>query len=374
MRPPTLWEGVEDDPRSLAKRDKTTGMTPAPTPSSHNDRPASRIDSGGGFKRTLSAVVEQDAQRIASLRYRPSAPKSSLNQSHKAIPMTSPPRASTSASRSMRNVRWNGNAHAGASSPGGWAEPMHPGVPQSDNFNPVNESPNTAIRRILGTEIPMQSLEMPLSDDGTMSRPTDAATFNWDTDLSAFFDVEGFSLDSDPAQGRSPPAEPTKFHRALSSAARRRREETATEDEDALSQLLNRASSIGLESSPIPFDFSQLPPSSPPVMPNDLPHSALLLSSPDNSPMGYSPLDRELTYRISPEKRSGLHQSFMPNDEKSNLDYADPHHQGNYDAFHELLGRMQDADGSMMSSAGMAEGLVGGDDLLALLNSSFNAE
>lgn len=370
MRPPKLWEGVDDDVKNLSMRDKRTALTPA-TPSSDDDRPASRIDSGNGLKRTLSAVVEQDAKRIANLRSRLAAPRSALSNAVRAIPMTSPPRASTSASRSVRNARWNVDAQAGASSPGGWAEPMHSTAPQSDTFNPVNESPNTAIRRILGSGAPAQSLDLPLSDDGLMTKSADPAAFNWDTDLSAFFDVEGFSLEADPAQGRSPPAEPTDFHRALSSGARRRREATAIEDEDVLSQLFNRTSSVGnLDSSPAPFDFSQLPPSSPPAMPSDLPHSALLLSSPDNSPMGFSRFDRELLQRISPDKKSSLKHSFTPIDEKIDLTY---HDENGYDALHELFGKMQEGQGEMASSAAVAEDLVGGEDLLALLSSSFGA-
>ena len=360
MRPPKLWSGVDDDVKNQVNRDKKTmSVTPC--------KPAPRIDTSSGLKRTLSTVVEQDAKRIASLRVRSSG-KSSLNRSSTPRPLTSPPRGSNSASRSVRNARWNVLAQAGASSPLGWAEPMQPIFPQSDSFDPVNESPNTAIRRILGSDMTLQSLELPLSDDGTILRPTDRTSFNWDPDLSDFFDVERFSLDADPAQGRPPAPQTTDFHRALPSGARRRREGIPTEDDDVLSQLFNRTSSNGnLESSPAPFDFSQLPPSSPPMMPTDLPHSALLLSSPDNSPMEFSPLDRY--QRISPDKKSRLHFSFTPSAKKTNLQSRE-NNQGNYDSFHELLGKFQDGDGSMVSSVGAAEGLLGDEDLFALLNSS----
>lgn len=60
--------------------------------------------------------------------------------------------------------------------------------------------------------------------------------------------------------------------------------DSTLEEDTVLSQLFNRTSSIaGPGSSPSGFDFSQLPPSSPPmsVLSSDaLPHSALLLSSP----------------------------------------------------------------------------------------------
>ena len=262
---------------------------------------------------------------------------------------------------------------------------MHHQLPQSDNFNPISESPNTAIRRILGNGMPMQSLDMPLSDDGCTHRPTDGSNIDWGTDLSAYFDVEGFSQPTDPTHGRSPPPETTEFHRALSSGSRRRREQTSTDDDDVLSQLFNPTSSAGnLGSSPSPFDFSALPPSSPPEMHDDLPHSALLLSSPDNSPMGFSPLDREFTFRISPEKEktSNLKHSFTPVDEKTSLDFL-AKHSGNeepvsYDALQGWLGKMSEEDVRVVSSAGEAEGLVdegneGDDDLFALLGPSFGA-
>ena len=375
MRPPTLWESVD----CVAQRDKKTGMTSTTRPSSDNDPPASRIDvaGGNGLRRSLSSVVEQDAKRIAELRSRPSAPRSHLNQSTKAIPMTSPRRGSTSASRSVRNVRWNAGAHAGASSPGGWAEPMGPVVPRSDDFNPVNESPNTAIRRIFGTDGRIQSLDLPLSDDGMTSRAAQPTNFDWSTDLSAFFDVEAFSLDSQPARGRSPAPETTRFHHALSSGARRRREETATEDDDAISQLFNGNSSVGnvASSSPPAFDFSQLPPSSPPMMPNDLPHSALLLSSPDTSSIGFSPLDREILPRFSPEKKSNLKHSFTPDDQPLDPDaeYFVHHDHEKYDALSEFLEKMHDPDETLVSSAGVADGMMGGD-MFQLLDPSFSAE
>lgn len=383
--------------RPREEKDKKPGSTPIPmTPVAATDHPASRMDSGG-FKRTLSAVVEQDAKRIASLRTRPSINvKSGLSQSSKPVPMTSPPRAT----RSMRNQRWNGDAQAGASSPGGWMEPMH-GTNQvaavTDDFNPVSESPNTTIRRILGTSNqPVQSLDLPLSDD----KPTDQV--EWSTNLSAFFDVEGFSTDQ-ATHGRSPTPETTDFHRALSSGARKKREqglrrtysvaETETDD-DVISQLFNRTSSAGIgSSSPAPFDFSQLPPSSPPVsLSSDLPHSALLLSSPDLSSPSFSgsPLDQpitttattttyNITRRWTPEKKSSLlRQSFIPGMTKvESFDFGEFLHTsqstpgdggggvemdfGMGMGEWELFGGTGNVNGGgMESSSGAAEGMLGG--------------
>ncbi|ORY26181.1 hypothetical protein BCR39DRAFT_542223 [Naematelia encephala] len=320
MRPPTLWQGLDEEVRERP-RDKKGGSGPASTPaaqtpSSEANRPASRIDSGS-FKRTLSAVVEQDARRIASMRTRPGghAVKSNLGQSSKSA-MTSPMRGSTSATKSIRARHLDTIA---ASSPG-WQRPS-PTARQSTN-TPAPRLESSSSQQV------MQTLAMPLSDDGGRDDDTrnDTGTSIWDTDISAYFDFPADSLGGMATHGRSPSEEPTDFHRALSSGARARRRrgmdmdmdmdtEAETED-DVLSQLFNRTSSIGpMGSSPGTFDFSQLPPSSPPVIPSsDLPHSVLLLSSPGTSSIGFSPLDR----RISPEKpKSALRQSFSSSLEKT---------------------------------------------------------
>lgn len=310
MRPPPLWDGVDEDVYRKKKDDeevsrasridhvaRTPSGLPAPLARMTASSPAS---SSGGFKRTLSAVVNQDAKRIAAMKSTSSIGPSALSQSHKPAPMTSPLRSRSTAPTmpshhhvekpSVRNTKWNDNPAVAASSPGGWVEPMHPAAPPSDNFNPLpptpkrqgramppipEESPNTAIRRILGTDANMPSLDLPLSDDApsannvVSNNGTNGSTnpFDWGTDLSAFFDVEGYALNH-PSNGAVPSIK------------------TETDEDDALSQLFNRTSSAMIESSPsvVPFDFSQLPPSSPP-MPSDLPHSALLLSSPDLSPL-----------------------------------------------------------------------------------------
>lgn len=420
MRPPTLWEGVDDEVKF------TRAKTPAAQPSSEADLPAPRMDSA--FKRTLSAVAEKDAQRIATLRKPPPARSNLGNASRtaapRAAPKTSPPRSSASAVKSVRNTSRIVNTQAAASSPGGWVKEAPSSTtpaPHSDAIYP-QESPNTAIRRILGTDMPLHSLDMPLSDDGKSDNIHVGTNANvnlkvdandWTADISSFFDVEGFEMATGPGgatAARSPTPGPTDFHRALSSGSRRRRDQqqqqhqqyshppsSSTEEDDAMSQLFNRTSSIGpLESSPAPFDFSQLPPSSPPSLPSDLPHSALLLSSPDNSPMGFSPLDKvSLPSRVSPDRKSGLKHSFTPND-NTNHDssqnnsylpekqqhqvptYTAEDHSLSYDSLEDILGKFGaesypagNSSLSHVSSATEAEGLMGleGDELMALLNS-----
>ncbi|WVF71231.1 hypothetical protein IAT40_006031 [Kwoniella sp. CBS 6097] len=391
MRPPTLWGDVDDDPKDRPRKDKKnlaaarqqqSSSSAAPMPVSEPDIPAVRMDkpttttrttssSDGGFKRTLSSVVEQDAKRIAASRIKAPLPKSNLQQVTKPVPMSSPPRGSTSATKSLRNAKFGG-AEVAASSPGagpsGWAEPSlstnakvsSRQQPMSDNFHtdPIQESPASAMRRVFGqvghggaasnSDANMQTLDMPLSDDdkGNDQPKMNNAQVDWGTDLSAFFDVDGFSMPqanasahahahahgettlSHRTHGISPPAGPTDFHRALSTGTRHRRRDGATkssssavtahvatdpstEEDDVLSQLFNRTSSVGVSSSPVPFDFSALPPSSPPVsvLGSDLPHSALLLSSPDNSPVGFSPLDHP---RTTPGKSRLRHSVSAP--------------------------------------------------------------
>ena len=318
MRPPPLWEGVDeevmrkprddDDAEKRASRiDHTPGPAPIPTA---RPIPASSPAAGSGFKRTLSTVVNQDAMRIAAMRTSARPGPSTLKQSFKPSPFTSPVR-STSALPKARNGKWNNAAPTAASSPGGWYEHTGPPVAPSDNFNPhhssprrsarvnaaaVHESPNTAIRRILGTaNTSVQSLDLPLSDDSPNDtpRPTAAAmqAYDWtNADLTSFFDVESYAMhnaSAAPARSGNGNARPTS--------------EKGEVDDDVMSQLFHRTSSAMMSnSSPAPFDFSQLPPSSPP-MSVDLPHSALLLSSPDLSPMD----------QISPAKSTG--KSMTPN-------------------------------------------------------------
>jgi hypothetical protein len=349
MRPPTLWQAVDEDVRDRPRK-KGPGSTA--TPSSPAPMPKSEPASGsGGFKRTLSAAVNEDARRIATMRS--ARPRSHLNESTKpapTAPMTSPLRASSSMTRSVvdRSVNRKAHATAAASSPGGWGQSANNDdsvpFPPSDTFQPVLkegtamggvlESPNTAIRRILGggaTNSGVESLEMPLSDDGGK----DGGPIDWTADLSAFFDVDAFNLPDQVVAPQEQVHSHSQLQRraspnagvdlGLNFAPRTDHGYAATtsdnaDDDDVLSQLFHRTSSVGISSSPR-FDFSALPPSSPPIIPAD--YSALL-SSPDNSPMslgmGFSPLDSipsSFSARTSPEKvksKSGLARSFTPQD------------------------------------------------------------
>lgn len=417
MRPPSMWEGVEDEVKTLRLGG---GKTPAPHPSSEMDMPATRLDSA--FKRTLSAAVDKDAQRIASLR-KPSIPRPT-QMSTRSGPMTSPPRGSASAAKGVRNTSRTFDTRP-ASSPGGYALPAsdadqatHSQVTKVEQveFDP-NESPNTVIRRILGTDIPLQSLEMPLSDDG---RETPAHSLDWSaTDISTYFDVGSFEMSAGPNGARAlrSPSPPPPFHRTSSSAASKRRAYThhhqpseSDKEDDVLSQLFNRTSSIGpLDSSPAPFDFSQLPPSSPPVSTHgpssdiadladlELGHSHLLLSSPSSvSPLGISPIDRNGN-RVSPDKKSGLKHSFTPQ-QYHDTPRSDNSLQGQggpksappeyrsediWSHFHMTNGNGTGTGPGlgMESSGDVAEHLLGGhhgqddtDDFMALFNSLTNSE
>lgn len=443
MRPPSMWEGVDDDVKTLR-----LGANLAAMPSSEIDLPAPRLDSG--FKRTLSAVVEKDAERIAGMR-KPSYPTLPARPSHMAkstvpatrqMPMTSPPRGSISAVKGVRNNSRKVETQPAASSPGGYTiprnnNPQHQtqaiGNAQNQQheirFDP-NESPNTAINRILGTSMnmPMPSLQMPLSDDGRQD-----AQNAWKTDMSSFFDVENLDIQMSAgpygATALKSPSPPPSFHRTSSSASRRRHQPSGgTEEDDVLSQLFHRTSSIGpLGSSPTrgAFDFSQLPPSSPPAsaapssdlgvdIELELGHSALLLSSPDiteidtTSPPDRTPhtqphvgvgvgvglgLGTGRRIRISPEKsksKSSLNQSFTPQDIKQEpeLEAEQIEAAPSYD-FNDLWARLQyDAQGGegmgMISSGEVAEGMLGSglgmassqsaDDFLALFNSLTNSQ
>lgn len=377
MRPPTLWEGIDEDVKQLKRDSMTQNQTEQQAPI------ASRIDAQSGpskqtlapgfspgassFKRTLTTVVEQDAKRIAAMKMNkpavPSGLKSVITSSpvlrsstHAAGPMTSPPRGPGGGSKGVRNTKWNTDSAMAQSSPGGWNDTANARAAPSDNFNPipataaptapqttpkklappmqttpkrrsprhmsqaeknehmmsVDESPNTAIRRILGTDAAIQSLQMPLSDDGEddsagRTRQLGGSMdndYDWNTDISSFFDVEGFTTNQTSFQDH---------HRRLNAYGSGREDDlrseaTSANEDDVLSQLFNRTSSVMMESSPssIPFDFSQLPPSSPPMShPSDLPHSALLLSSPDLSPFDTTLSSGSLSKKVSPAKSSG---------------------------------------------------------------------
>jgi hypothetical protein len=370
----------------------------------------------------------------------------------------------------VRNTSRIVDTQPAASSPGGYAIPRSDTQTQSRagaqaqthipvrggqqsqeiRFDP-NESPNTAINRILGTSLnmPMQSLEMPLSDDGHGRHDTPNAhpwggNGNTDMSMSSFFDVENLDIQMSAgphgATALKSPSPPPSFHRTSSSSVASRRKAQAyahgqaqrhhqsggTEEDDVLSQLFNRTSSIGpLGSSPASapgpqtaggyaFDFSQLPPSSPPASAGpssdmgldmdlelELGHSALLLSSPDidvNSPPSHKQGARKM--RVSPEKpKSNLNKSFTPQDIKQEpvsvpVPQGQEQVQGKegeppayqYD-FDDLWAKLQfdgSGTGGMVSSGEMAEGLLGSgcgsgqnqsaDDFLALFNSLTNSQ
>lgn len=390
MRPPSMWDGVDDE----IKPSRLVSM-----PSSDIDLPAQRLDSG--FKRTMSTVVEQDAKRIASRK-----PVAS-----RTMPMTSPPRGSKSVTKTVRHSSSRIQQQPAASSPGPFTN--HSSAPQhrqqsqqSFVFNP-DDSPNTTLNKIIGASMPMQSLDLPLSDDGRekaqMPWTNDNNTSNNNNNNVYHNNTERFEMSAGPhgATSLKSPSPPPKFTRTSSTASKRYHNHnhqpsggtgTGTDEDDILSQLFNRTSSVGpLGSSPAPFDFSQLPPSSPPASNGpssdidlELGHSAMLLSSPDISPASSHCTNPR---KISPEKKSTLNQSFTPDDinvEEKKIEVEMPPSydydieelwsklQNQYDQSHPL----NNGSGSGMESSGqIAEGLLtsgGEDDFLALFNSLTN--
>jgi hypothetical protein len=323
MRPPAMWDGVDDEikPSRLV-----------PMPSSEIDLPAQRLDSG--FKRTMSAVVEKDAKRLAS------SAGSRKPVASRIMPMTSPPRGSKSVTKAARHSSSSSRAQQqpAASSPGPFTNHSNSRTPASASapghghplqqafvFNP-DDSPNTTLNKIIGASMPMQSLDMPLSDDGREKEqiPWTNTNTNTHTPYHNTTTTERFEMSAGPhgATSLKSPSPPPKFHRTSSTASKRflnqHQPSGGTEEDDVLSQLFNRTSSIGpLGSSPAQFDFSQLPPSSPPASNGpssdidlELGHSAMLLSSPDISPAS----SHHTHKKVSPEKKSTLNQSFTPDD------------------------------------------------------------
>ena len=309
MRPPSMWQGVDETPKTLGPRGSSSSDKPASRIDAAQASALSRTSAGNGLKRTLSVAVEQDAKRIAQMKVKP---KASLdNVRIKAIPASSPVRPPAE-SRNMTHSNAQWNQQAPASSPGWRGSAAHP--PQDppettgDNFDPVQRSlsnmihdtPNTTIRKILG---PLSSATapargQPLSDGSEMGQAANimssAAEIDWGVDLSQFFNLEGFSLPQDTLMQAdytqalgNPHADSTGHVPSDFEASRNDVQPHGMSEgsDDVISQLFNRTSSVGYDSSsPARFDFSTLPPSSPPMIPSDLPHSALLLSSPDMSP------------------------------------------------------------------------------------------
>lgn len=303
MRPDKLWYNNADDVKGKAKQGKSTTR-------------ADRVDKG--FKRTLTMAADKDAQRIANLR---SAARKTEG------PVTSPVRGSAAASRTLRNSARLA-ATAAASSPGWTHQPVSTTLAAA-NAAPTPDSPGSALRRVLGND--GSTLAMPLSDDG--NGPV-SNSMDWNADLSAFFNVDGFAMDS---AGVSKPnltspareAATTDLNNVSSVTKLRDLHELsdmvpAQSDDDVFSQLFNRTSSFGqFESSPTPFDFSQLPPSSPPALPSTLPHSALLYSSPGGSPLDPSPRDSDSGAKPSPPHSNLRHSVTATDAKEALLDTAD---------------------------------------------------
>lgn len=319
MRPPTLWSTIPADPPSEPSEPQPI----APSP---------------GFKRTLTQVAESDARRIANGKARQT--RAGTRAPKAAGPMTSPPRAPAAAAR-VRNAKFAESAAAAASSPGGWAQPP-------------SEAKTPARRPLADTE---QNLAMPLSDD----QPAPA----WNSQSGAFFDVDGFSMKpgtTTPGPSVKPHPSPRRHSEAdVSSVVRSRAQEqtdpAASSEDDVFSQLFQRTSSVAsldaLSLASSPFDFSQLPPSSPPALPSNLPHSALLLSSPSGSPAHQSPLDPSPRdsecSKVSPA--SGLRHSMTPHDEDKENKSRDEKAQ-----LQDLINKLSD------------NGVGNADELLALFN------
>ena len=231
MRPPSLWEGVNDDVEGRLGVRK-----------SQSDAVSS---SAAHFKRTLSGAANKDAARIAALRSLP----------NRRPIATSPVRITRATASTIATAR---PPVVSASSPG-------PSTQNTAASPTPNESPNTAIRRFLlsdaFTSIPPSS-DIPAASSST--------GIDWSSDLSALFD----------------------FNTVVPSEAQSDYSQLFTDDP------------LTTE-----FDFSKLPPSSPPA----LAHSALLLSSPDLSESGLSISPATaLDHASVPSEKSRLKQSFTP--------------------------------------------------------------
>jgi hypothetical protein len=252
------------------------------------------------LKRTLTSVAESDARRIAERKATPKVPAAATRIAAKTAPMTSP--LVTAPKIAARNARLAAPAAAAATSPGWRPEPAAP-APSSTPAAPTpTPAPAAATAAGAGAGASMPSLAMPLSDDGP-GPSTTAHPVNWNGDLS-FFDVDGFAMGtagagpSTSANNGTRPSELMGVSSALRSAGDAEWKQDVASEDDVFSQLFQRTSSAGdIHMSHLsshegsPFDFSQLPPSSPPALPSNLPHSALLLSSPSGSPLAYSPAE-----------------------------------------------------------------------------------
>lgn len=347
MRPKELWTTGDEEPvrrgrHAKAKKEKEAAAAKEK-----------------GFKRTLTQVVEKDARRIADMRKTTKTP-APRGRPPKAVPATSPSRAP--APKAVRNAKFAASTAVAASSPGGYARSIdnaHPSTPASTTtpMGPT-ESPNTVLRRILDSAMP--SLALPLSDDGSGAANS---TVDWNPDLSAFFNVDGFAM-----SGSARVSPQQRVSEVTVSSALRKQVSAdddadpsirpASSEDDVFSQLFQRTSSVGdfdaSSHTSSPFDFSQLPPSSPPSLPSNLPHSALLLSSPSGSPAEYSPrADSDTGGKVSPTRSgSGLRN------ELSKASEADG------DVIKELLSKIGGSNVNDLAASGNMN-----EELLALFNS-----
>lgn len=307
-RPPSMWQSDEN------------GIV--------RGRGRTKASDRAGFKRTLTQAAEQDADRIANSRRatRGKGGKAPVSRA-KAVPQTSPARGSAPLPRSVRVAAATSVA---ASSPGPWQA--------AESTTPIGDPGSSAGE----PSKPMQSLAMPLSDDG--SGHNESQAMQWTDDLSAFFNVDGFAMA--PGNEASPSRSPVRNissadARNASSALRNHvmaqptSDAVEASDDDVFSELFNRTSSFGqYQSSPTPFDFSQLPPSSPPAIPGSLPHS-LLFSSPSGSPVDPSP--RSVESKTSPH-RSGLRNEVTLHDDKADGD----------ENIHELLHKLASGNSELL--------------------------
>ncbi|WVQ81769.1 hypothetical protein IAT38_003894 [Cryptococcus sp. DSM 104549] len=412
MRPPNLWTADTDDaPVSRDRRSKTSTVGHSSRASSeHPTAPPSSgpvTRSADGFRRTLTNVVNSDAKRFA-LRHKGRGPESPPREHARAGPMTSPPRGSASAAISLRSAKYAG----AASSPGGYAEAMgqypssepvegesrfqreatekddeeeeeqeemrapptqrtlhhpghaHPSHPHSHHHShPHAQAAPRVTRAHPQSDVHDQSQDLPLSDDGAHPKPEASTQVDWNADISALFDVEGFMPTPDPDAQAENHAQlpstshtfPTRGHLGANSPRGRHHPTSSSaadfgdiadtdstmEEDTVLSQLFNRTSSMAGPSSSPAFDFSQLPPSSPPmsVLSSDtLPHSALLLSSPAKktppsvtSPSGLTPLDGNRAIAGS----SKLRHSVSADEQESSHSYSHGHAHGGHGHEHE---------------------------------------
>ncbi|WVQ73919.1 hypothetical protein IAR50_003500 [Cryptococcus sp. DSM 104548] len=368
MRPSTLWGDEDEEARARNKLGAGSGIASF-------DRPAANANSHGqeSFKRTLSAAVNQDAERIARHKGRAGASKLGA--------MTSPPRGSASASKSF-SVRQGAVVSSPGRQLGEFDESFEPEASETSprDASVARPGPKSVphpepLKHNPLVDSNIQTLNLPLSDDGPQGN-SGGHVEEWNDQVSAFFDVEGFSM-APPTEGlldhrrnhnvHHGPHRSIPVHATSSSIIDNHMPtDSSLEEDTVLSELFNRTSSMA-ESSPIAFDFSQLPPSSPPlsVLSSDaLPHSALLLSSPmkKHSPSvsGQTPSVSGLT----PVDGNRLPQSAS----KLRNEVDDDNGMGLYDEIMKSMGGLGAGQEGETSSASAQLHETSGEDILASFN------